>query len=220
MEDLVVAAGANGLHPRLNGLDLSRYIHRFEISAVDENGDPVVADRPMLARITHADNTRSWMGLPVRGSASQVFSATPQLEVFPTASGVCRRPSGPEPWPQRGPLSARPAGGGDAARPLRARPGRGRVVALEQLDRGALPASLGEGFDNISNRMSAWYEKSRFSAAEPQSDDLARFVLPGGGPHKVGLRVSLAGGEPQFVELGVVDIALVPGGDTVRVSSA
>ncbi|MEC9048120.1 MAG: hypothetical protein VYA51_08915, partial [Planctomycetota bacterium] len=67
---------------------------------------------------------------------------------------------------------------------------------------------------------SAWYEQSRFSAAELQSDDIARFVLPGGGPHKVGLRVSLADGAPQFVELGVVDIALVPGGDTVRVSSA
>ncbi|MEC9047449.1 MAG: carboxypeptidase-like regulatory domain-containing protein, partial [Planctomycetota bacterium] len=200
LEDLVVAAGANGLHPDLNGLDLSRYIHRFEISAVDENGDPVVADRPMLARITHADNTRSWMGLPVRGSASQVFSATPQLEVFPTASGYVADPQVLSPGPNE--VLYRRVPPVEVALPGLYALGQGVevYVALEQLDRGALPASLGEGFDNISNRMSAWYEQSRFSAAELQSDDIARFVLPGGGPHKVGLRVSLADGAPQFVE--------------------
>ena len=219
LEDLVVTAGERGLHPDLNGLDLSRYIHRFEVSAVDENGDQVVADRPMLARITHADNTRSWMGLPVRGSASQVFSATPQLEVFPMASGYVAEPQVLSPGANE--VLYRRVPPVEVMLPGLYALGQGVdvYVALEQLDRGALPASLGAGFDNISNRMSAWYEKSRFSAAELKSDDIARFVLPAGGPHKVQLRISQGDGEPQFVELGVVEVELVPGGDTVRVTT-
>ena len=139
----------------------------------------MVADRPMLARITHADNTRSWMGLPVRGSASQVFSATPQLEVFPSASGYVADAQVLSPGPNE--VLSRRVPPVEVMLPglYALGPGVDVYVALEQLDRGALPASLGEGFDNISNRMSAWYEKSRFSAAELQSDDIARFAAGG-----------------------------------------
>ena len=92
-------------------------------------------------------------------------------------------------------------------------------VSVEQLDRGALPASLGEGFDNVSNRMSTWYDKSRFSAAELKGDDTARFVLPAGGPHRVQLRLSKDEDKPQFVDLGVVEIDLVPGAETLRITT-
>ena len=216
LENLVVAPGDAGLHPDLNGLDLSRHIHRFEITAVDENGDPVVADRPMLARITHADNTRSWMGLPVRGSASQVFSATPQLEVFPTASGYVAEPQVLSPGPNEVVYRRIPPVELVLPGLYAVSQGVDVYVALEQLDRGALPDSLGDGFDNISNRMAGWYEKARFSAAELRGDDTARFLLPAGGPHKVQLRISANGGEPEFVEVGTVELELVPGGEVFR----
>ena len=220
VEDLVVEPGQDGLHPELDGLDLSRFIHRFELYAVDENGDPVVVDRPMLARLTHEDGSRSWVGLAVRGGASEVFSATPQLEVFPSASGYVADPQVLAPGPnevvyRRIPPVELELGGLSAMSQ-----GLSVYVALEQLDRGALPASLGEGFDNISSRMASWYEKARFSAAELEEDDTARFVLPAGGPHKVSLRVSKGEGEPTFAELGTVQLDLLPGGPTVRVAVA
>ena len=219
LEDVVVQAGQQGLHPELNGLDLSRYVHRFEISAVDENGDSVVVDRPMLARITHADGSRSWMGLAMRGRSSQVFSATPQLEVYPMASGFVADPQVLSPGfnevvyrrvpPVEIVLPGLYALSSDVD----------TYVSVEQLDRGALPASLGEGFDNVSNRMSTWYDKSRFSAAELKGDDTARFVLPAGGPHRVSLRLSKDEDKPQFVDLGVVEIDLVPGAETLRITT-
>lgn len=219
LEDVVVEAGQRGLHPELNGLDLSRYVHRFEISAVDENGDSVVVDRPMLARITHADGSRSWIGLAMRGRSSQVFSATPQLEVYPMASGFVAEPQVLSPGfnevvyrrvpPVEIVLPGLYALSSDVD----------TYVSLEQLDRGALPASLGEGFDNISNRMSTWYDRSRFSAAQLKGDDTARFMLPAGGTHRVQLRLSKGEDTPQFVDLGVVEIDLMPGAETLQITT-
>jgi len=217
IEDLVMQPGQQDIHPRLRDLDLGSYIFRFEIHPTDENGEPVVIDRPLLTKVTRSSGEPQWLCLPMRGSFGEVFSTTPMLEVFPMASGfVADRqvlaPGRCDVFFRRIPpvdvvlagLSAMSDGV-----PVR--------VLLEQLEREGLPQQL-DVFDNISKRMSTWYTKSRFFAAMLGSNDTARLEVTGGGLHKVVLRFGASKVQPTTVELGAVEIKLVPGGGPERIA--
>ena len=226
--EVAVTPEQDGVHPELKDLDLARFIHRFDIHAVDENGEPVVVDRPMLARLTHQDGRKSWVGLAMRGESSEVFSAMPQLEVFPMASGFVAEPQVLAPGRSEVVYRSLPAVEVTLAGVSAISQGLSVSVVLEQLDRGALPSSLGEGFDNISIRMAKWYERSLTSTSTLKQDDTARFLLPAGGPHKVRLMVAdpkkrvvdgvQVDGPKKVFDLGVIDLDLVPGGEMVRAS--
>ena len=217
IDGLVVQPGQQGIHPRLRDLDLGSYIYRFEIHPVDENGEPVEVDRPQLSKVTRTSGEQQWIGLVMTGRFGEVFSTTPRLEVFPMATGfVADRqvlaPGRSEVVFRRIPpvdllLSGLFAMSDDV--PVQ--------VVLERLELDGLPERL-DGFDGMSKRISGWYARAKYSAAMLAPTDTARVEVTADGPHKVILRFGVGKIRPPTIELGVVDVELVPGAGPERIA--
>lgn len=226
IDGLEIEAGQLGLHPRIRDLDLGVYLHRFALAAVDELGQPIKPDWPLIARIVRPDGRTSFVGFPWRGRTIEIVSASRDLEVFPMAAGyrADRTVVGPGPSELRfmriPPVELQLPG-------LRRLVGEALVwIALRRDSSGppatgGLPRSL-ESWDGRSGRIAgAFARKQRGKSGKilGQGDTL-RIPLMQDGRFKV--FAYLLGTTKKrksraiAVQLGVVNVRLVPGAGPLR----
>ena len=218
VDRLVLEPGQVGVHPRLQELDLGAYIYRFEIYPVDENGASVSVNRPQLAKVTRRDGRQQYIGLVMKGGYGEVFNTTPELEVVPMMGGYVADTQ--LLVPGRSELVFRRVPPVDVVlHGLSALAGDLPVhVQLQRLENVGLPDSL-EAYDSMSQRIAGWYSVTRHGAGRLDELDTARVQVTAGGAHKVVLQIGPLKRSPQLVELGEVELALVSGGDALRVVS-
>ncbi|MGC6487637.1 MAG: carboxypeptidase regulatory-like domain-containing protein [Planctomycetota bacterium] len=87
VDGLRIRPGDHDPHPRLRDLDLSSYLYRFEVFAVDEAGERVNPKTPLLARVTRSSGEQQWIGFSWRGGRIELVHASPTLPVSPSAPG-------------------------------------------------------------------------------------------------------------------------------------
>ena len=87
IDDLLVRPGDHELHPRLTDLDLSSYLHRFEVFAVDEAGKRINPGSPLLARVMRSDGAAQYVGFSWKGGRAEIVNSAPTLAVSPVARG-------------------------------------------------------------------------------------------------------------------------------------
>ena len=87
VDGLRVRPGDRDPHPRLQDLDLSSYLHRFEVFAVDEAGERINPKSPLLARVTRSDGAQQLVGFSWRGGKVEIVNSAPTLAVSPAAPG-------------------------------------------------------------------------------------------------------------------------------------
>lgn len=221
IDRLVVEPGQMGVHPRLHDLDLGACLYRFELFAVDENGQGLQPKRPLIARVQRPDGSSSHIGLPWgKGGRIEMLSTSPQTDVIPMMQGYSSPP-------------AMVAAGRNEVRFLAMPPVDVQLVGLagqagtinvqvvlEMLDLNGLPQRL-DAFDEGSKRVAGWYARAKYSAAMLDARDTARLQLMRAGPHKVILRFGVKQGiRPTTVELPAVDIQLQPGSGPLHVAVA
>ncbi|MCR9246534.1 MAG: carboxypeptidase-like regulatory domain-containing protein [bacterium] len=219
VDRLVIEPGQMGGHPRIRDLDLGAYLYRYEIFAVDENGQSIKPRRPLVARIQRPDGSRSHIGLPWRGgNRIEMFSASPQADVIPMAQGfavdrtVVAAGRNEIVFRRIPPVEVTLAGLRAAAADVNVQ------VVLELLELGDLPAQL-DAFDGGSKRIAGWYGRSKYTAAMLESGDTASLPVMRAGPHRVILRFGVGQGvRPQTVVLPPVEVQVTPGAGPQRVA--
>lgn len=87
VDGLVVRPGDRDPHPRLADLDLSSYLYRFEVFAVDEAGQRINPKSPLLARVTRSSGESQYVGFSWKGGRVEVVNSEPTLAVSPVAPG-------------------------------------------------------------------------------------------------------------------------------------
>ncbi len=92
IDSLVVRPGDHDPHPRLTDLDLSSYLYRFEVSAVDGNGARISPKRPLLATITRMDGTSELIGFSWKSGLVEIVNSQPTLAVTALAQGYRAEP--------------------------------------------------------------------------------------------------------------------------------
>ena len=227
IDGLEIQPGQQGLHPRLKDLDLGALLHRFEIAAVDEKGQPIQPDWPLIARIVGPDGQTGFVGFKWRGRKLQVVSASPELEVWPMANGYRaeRTVLGPGPSELRflkfPPLELRLPG-------MRRLVGKAMVwIKMQSVgpvsSTGGSPRRL-ETWDRPSNRIGRWFggmQRRKAGVLLGQGDSV-QIPLMSDGRFKVTAYL-LGTGEKRKaravpVALGAVDVRLVPGAGPQRIT--
>ena len=79
IDGLEILAGQQDLHPRLQNLNLGAFLYRFEVTAVDERGNPIKPSGPLLAQIMRPDGRTGFVGFPWRGNRVEIIAVSPQL---------------------------------------------------------------------------------------------------------------------------------------------
>ncbi|MEO6595845.1 MAG: carboxypeptidase-like regulatory domain-containing protein [Planctomycetota bacterium] len=217
IDRLVIEPGQMDVHPRLTGLDLAAWLYRFEIFAVDEQGQAIEPDRPLLARIHRPDGSSSHIGFAWQKGRIEMFSTNAQSEVIPMAQGfagetaVLAAGRSELRFSRIPPVDVQLAG-------MQALAGAVSVqVVLEVLDAAGLPQQL-EAFDGGSRKIAGSYARAKFTSAMLDEGDAARVPLTRQGPHKVLVRFGVKQiKRPSTVELGAIDVKLQPGSGPQRV---
>jgi hypothetical protein len=209
---IVVAPGQMEEHPLLRGIDLGALLYRFDVVAVDEHGQHVTPDRPLLVRVERPNGEIAHVGMAWQKSRVQFVSTNPMSAVVPLASGYVAAP---------GTLSA---GRSEllfrSIAPVELKlPGLAALcsglevqIVLQRLEDKDLPKEL-LSFNDSSKQTAGSYGRARFTAAALGADDMARVAVGGGGRHRVIARLGerQRGGRPGTVALGNVAIELRPG---------
>jgi len=211
---VVIRPGQQDVHPLLKDLDLSAFLYRFELNAVDQHGQPLLPDRPLLARVERPDGQTAFVGAPWRkgGATTELFSAAPQIEILPLASGysaastIIAHGRTTVVFRATPPVNLLAPG-------LRQLVGATRVRIVMQLtDGSSLPKELAS-WDRRSGRISGWYGRTRNSYADLGPGDSAQLTLMCSGRYRV---VAQLLGDPKqrrpvSVELGNVTVHVDPG---------
>lgn len=209
VDRVVLAPGQTDVHPRLVDLDLTRFVHRYVVHAVDEFGQPVEVGEPQLARLVRQDGAVQFVGLPWKGRRAEWFLGQPSLHLVPSNRGHLADPHVLLPGESRVVFRASPpvvltfAG-------LRAAAGNRPVhVTVEPARIDSMPDRL-EGFDQQSSRIADWYRATRAITVPIAADDTATVPLSATGAHRVTLVV---GRKPQqrLVPLGEIQVPAVAG---------
>ncbi|MEC7725726.1 MAG: carboxypeptidase-like regulatory domain-containing protein, partial [Planctomycetota bacterium] len=87
VDGLQVRPGDHDPHPRLTGLDLGGYLHRFEVTAVDEVGKRINPKSPLLARVSRGNGESQIVGFSWKGGKVEIVHSEPTLAVTPIAPG-------------------------------------------------------------------------------------------------------------------------------------
>ena len=217
IEQLEILPGQMGLHPSLQDLDLSAYLSRFEVLAVDNQGRSVKPRRPLIAKIMRPDGSTGYVGFPWRDGSVDIFSTSPILEVWPQAAGYFAQPA--MLTPGRSEVCFLPVPPVEVQLPgMRQLAGENAIqVLLEGLDTEGQPGPV-EKWDSASGRIANWQRRGKFSAAMLDENDRALIRVARGGRHRVSLRFGVGQPvRPPRLVLGEVDVRLQPGGPVRRV---
>ncbi|MEE2888547.1 MAG: hypothetical protein VX951_14040 [Planctomycetota bacterium] len=90
---LQILPGQTEVHPRLLDIDLGSFLHRFELTAVNQHGQPIKPRWPLIAKIMRPSGQTSFVGFPWKGSKLEIISASPDLEVTPFDYGHLAEPA-------------------------------------------------------------------------------------------------------------------------------
>ena len=216
IDQLEILPGQMGLHPRLQDLDLSGYLNRFEIAAVDHQGQTLNPRRPLIAKITRADGSPGFVGFPWRNGRIEVLHTGAMLEVWPQAAGYVAQPAMLPPG--RSELCFLAVPPVEVQLPgMRQLAGENTVqVLLEALETEGQPGSV-EVWDGGSRRIANWQRRGKFSAAMLDEQDRALVKVTRGGRHRVSVRFGVGQPvRPTTVALGEIDVQLQPGGPARR----
>jgi len=226
VDGLEIQPGQQGLHPRLNDLNLGALLHRYEVLAVNERGQAIQPDWPLVAQIVRPGGQPAFVGFPWRNKRLEIVSASPVLEVWPMANGYQaeRTTLGP---------------GKSELRFLKLPPVELHLPGFRQLVGKALvwikmqsltPPAAGspqklETWDRQSNRIGRQFGgmQRRSAGALLGSGDTVRIPLMADGQYQV-IAYLLATGKkrtvrPVAVQVGLVEIRLVPGSGPQRVKA-
>ena len=87
VDGLQIRPGDHDPHPRLTGLDLTGYLHRFEVTAVDEVGKRINPKSPLLASVSRGNGESQVVGFSWKGGKVEIVHSEPTLAVTPIAPG-------------------------------------------------------------------------------------------------------------------------------------
>jgi len=212
IDGIEIAPGQMDIHPRLQDLDLGRYLHRFEVTAVDDRGEKFQPNRPLLARIVRPKGETGFVGFPWRNGRTEIFSVSPSLDVWPEAQGYHAEPTVL-------------VHGECELRFLKIPPVEVHVPGLRQIV-GTMPVWIGMKrapvqdsgsglpnrlvtWDGRSNRIAGWYTKtSRAAYASLGEDEIARIELSRDGIYQL---EAYMGGRKAHIEFGTAEVKLEPG---------
>lgn len=218
IDGIEIVPGQMDIHPRLRDLDLGRYLHRFEITAVDDQGERIQPNRPLLARIVRPDGEIGFVGFPWKNGRTEIFSVSPTLDVWPEAQGYHAEPTVL-------------VHGECELCFLEIPPVEVHVPGLRQIV-GAMPVWIGMKhatthdvdtglpdrlvtWDRRSNRIAGWYGKVRAVYAPLGEDEIARIELSRDGVY---LLEAYMGGRKAHIGFGSAKIRLKPGEKPERVT--
>jgi len=219
IQGIMVQPGQQGAHPRLKDLDLRAYIHRFEITAVDDKGKAMRPRGPLLARIQRANGSSGFLGHPWRGNRVEILSTTPQLDVIPMSPGYRAQRAFLYPGKNKLVFAKIP--------PVRIRlPGLPKLVgktptwvALVLVGDTGMPSKL-ETWDKSSNRISRWYGYvAKNGGVQLRKSETVTIPLIKDGRYRVVLHLGTKK-EIKTVKIpvGTVNVRLVPGGRPQRLT--
>lgn len=226
IDGLEVLPGQRDVHPRLQDIDLRALLHRFQVTAVDERGRPLKPDWPLVARIVRPDGRAGLVGFPWRGPRLEVVSTSPQLEVWPRAKGYRAERTLLVPGPSELRFLKYP--------PLELRlPGLRRLVGtamawikLQPAGGTGSPQKL-ETWDRSSGRIARWFAGMQRQAGGSLlgKDDTVQLAPMSDGRYRVivyllarSMKMIQGRARRVPVELGTVDVRLVPGAGPQRVT--
>lgn len=220
VDSLEIVAGQQGPHRRLQDLDLSGLLYRYEVKAVDGRGRPVHPKAPLLARIVRPGGQMGFVGFPWRGSHLEILSTSPELEVWPLSPGYRgeNRVLGPGTSELRF-LKIPPV---DLELPgLRRLVGTTPAwVAMRLVGDAGLPEQL-EKWDRRSSRIAGWYARTKGGGHAKLGDsDTVRVLLIHDGRYRIVVFLGRGSKDvrPARVDLGMVDVRLVPGAEPLRLT--
>ncbi len=87
IDGIQIEPGQQGLHRRLLDLDIGALLRRFQLTAVNERGQPIKPDWPLIAQVVRPNGQTSFVGFKWMGQKLEIISASTQLEVWPMADG-------------------------------------------------------------------------------------------------------------------------------------
>ncbi len=218
IDGIEIVPGQMDIHPRLLDLDLSRFLHRFEVVAVDDQGERIQPNRPLVARIVRPGGEIEFVGFPWRNGRTEIFSVSPTLDVWPEAQGYHAEPTVL-------------VHGGCELRFLEIPPVEVHVPGLREIV-GTMPVWIGmkrataQGagsglpdrlatWDRRSNRIAGWYGKTRATYAPLGEDEIARIELSRDGVYQI---EAYMGGRKAHIEFGTAKVRLEPGEEPQRVT--
>jgi hypothetical protein len=209
-----IEPGQMDVHPLLQDLDLAAYIYRFEVTAVDENGQVIDPQQPLLVRIVRPDQSSGHVGIPIKRGTAEILSAAPQLEVLPVAVGYAADPVVLSAGPSQVVYRAIPPV--EIVLPgLRALVGEvPTFVRLQPKAVDGLPEQL-ESFDSMSRRIAGWFARARTGQAELEIDDTARIAVLCGGTYDAVLQLGKGRGAHR-IPLDTFQVVLRPGAGAPR----
>jgi len=222
IDGLVVAPGQTGVHPRLMDLDLAAYVHRFEITAVDERDQPIKPNAPLIAKVIRPGGRTAYVGFPWRGARVEIMSVSPTLEVWPMAAGYHAEPALLSQGQSRLRFLTIPPVLIDAAS---VREVIGTTPAWLQLSwiagaPGANGPNQLETWDGRSRKIAGWYRSVRSrNWTALRASGMTPIRVTGNGRHRVVLAVGdkRKGIRPVSISLGEVDVSLAPGRGPQRI---
>jgi hypothetical protein len=220
---LQIEPGKQDLHVLLKDLDLTSYLHRFEIAALDERGQSIKPDWPLIAGVVRPDGRLAHVGFKWRGAKVVVVSTSPQLEVWPMANGYRADRTILAPGANQlrflkiPPVELNLPG-------IRRLVGEARVwIKLQSLGKTSSPQALAT-WDRQSGGMSRWFGgmKRREAGAILPPGDRIQIPLMLDGRYKVIAYLLGTTGKRRTravaVELGAVDVRLVAGAGPLRLA--
>ena len=213
-----ITPGQQGIHPRLQDLNLGAFLFQFDVAAVDERGQPIQPEGPLLARVVRPGGRAGFVGFKFgKGNRVQILNTTSQLEVRPFSPGY--RADATVLGPGRSdvryltipPVELQLPGFGELV-------GTARVtLSVEMVGNSSLPGDL-ETWDQRSGRFAQWYRDSRSLSAQLRGDAV-RMQLMLDGRYRVtaGLASRVKRVRPVPVDLGEIEVSLVPGSGPLEV---
>ena len=218
IDGLEVLPGEMDIHSRLQDLDLGRFLHRFEITAVDDQGERIQPNRPLLARIVRPGGGIGFVGFPWRNGRTEIFSVSPTLDVWPEAQGYHAEPTVLVHgecelcFLEIPPVEVHVPGLRQIVGTMPVWIGM-KCATAQEVDSG-LPDSL-ETWDRRSGRIAGWYGKTRATYAPLGEDEIARIELSRDGVYQL---EAYMGGRKAHIEFGSAKVRLEPGEKPQRVT--
>lgn len=220
IDGIVLEPGQVGVHPLLTDLDLGAYLFRFEVAAVNENGESIHPRRPLIARVVRPGGQVVHVGFPWDKSRAEIFSIQPLLDVWPLAIGHVAEPttlgqgSSELRFLSIPPVRLTLPG-------LRRQVGDAPVwITLTLTGDIGLPAKL-ERWDRRSGRIAGWFGRSRSSGAGLGEGDVVRVEVMRDGPFDVIAHLGKRDKDtsrPVRAPLGAIEVRLDPGEGPQRIT--